>query len=285
MSLPPEIAKLLASFPYEVCVDLEPGVQRVTQKNPGPFTGPGTNTHIVGQDEVLLLDPGVHDDVHFDAVLEAVGERNVCGVFSSHSHPDHWPLARRFADYFDAETLGFAARSGFEPDRLLADGDVLVTDDRRLEVLHTPGHASDHLCLFDARSSILFSGDHIMGWSTTIIGPPDGNLNDYMKSMERLLELDFDTAYSAHGYEIEDGPARARELYDHRNERTEQALAALERGPSSVAEMVRVIYADTPEHLHGAAAQSLWAHLDALVESGRVTRTDDEPLQATYRLA
>ncbi|MEM9404926.1 MAG: MBL fold metallo-hydrolase [Acidobacteriota bacterium] len=285
MSLPPEIEKLLASFPYEVCIDLEDGVQRVTQKNPGPFTGPGTNTHIVGSREVFLLDPGVEDDVHFAAVVEAVGDRRVRGVFSSHAHPDHWPLARRFADHFGSETLGFDQRSGFEPDRPLGDGEVLSTDDRRLDVLHTPGHASDHLCLHDASGGILFSGDHIMGWSTTIIGPPDGSLNDYMASMERLLTLDFMATYSAHGHAIEDGPARARELFDHRNERTEQALAALAQGPAEVVELVRTIYADTPEHLHGAAAQSLWAHLEALVESGQVLRTDGDPLEATYRLS
>ena len=274
----------MSEIAYEEWVELAPGIRRVTQRNPGPFTGAGTNTHLVGRRRILILDPGVEDDTHYEAVVAAVAEAEVIGVYSSHSHPDHWPLAPRLAARFGSPTLGFASQGGYEPTRLVADREVLATDDRELRAVHTPGHASDHLCLLDAERRELFSGDHVMGWSTTIISPPDGNLNDYMRSLELLLDLEFSRAFPAHGAPIEDGPARVRELHAHRLERTEQALEALRAGIGSVPEMVERIYADTPRHLHPAATRSLWAHLDALVESGQVERTPGEPLEATYRL-
>ncbi len=282
---PEQFRQLYPTLEYETPVEVAPGVRRVTQDNPGPFTGPGTNTHLVGHDAVLILDPGVDDERHFEAVVRAVGEARVEGVFVSHAHPDHWPLAPRLAQHFGAPSVGFEARSGFVPDRTIGDGDVLSAGGADLLALHTPGHASDHLCLVDRERRALFSGDHVMGWSTTIISPPDGNLNAYMASLERLFDLDFDVAYSAHGEAIPKGRARVRELHTHREERTQQALAAMRDGLQLVPEMVARIYADTPQHLHGAAAQSLWAHLDALVESGEVTRTDGPALEASYALA
>ena len=180
------IEELLARWPYETCIDLAQafsGSRRGIQaRSPAPEP-----THIWSVARSCnILDPGISDDTHYEAIVAAVASRTVLGVYSSHSHPDHWPLCARLASHFEAQTLGFAVASGYEPDRLLADNEVLKTDDRDLHCLHTPGHASDHLCLFDEAHQSLFSGDHIMGWSTTIIGPPDGSLNEYMASLERL---------------------------------------------------------------------------------------------------
>jgi glyoxylase-like metal-dependent hydrolase (beta-lactamase superfamily II) len=210
-------------------------------------------------------------------------------VVVSHAHEDHWPLAATVGARFDAPVLGFAARGGFRPDRTLGDGAVLDLADATLRALHTPGHSSDHLCFLLERDRALFSGDHVMGWSTSVIAPPDGNLRQFLEALERLLELDatLDLAvlYPGHGPPVREPRARMTELRDHRLKRTEQALAALREHPGTPADLVVRIYTDVDPKLHGAARMSLLAHLDALVEEGLVTRNGVDPRTATYRIA
>jgi len=255
--------------PGEV-VTYSPRIRRLTQDNPGPFTGPGTNTHLVGGEALFLVDPGQLDEEHFARLVEAVGDAKVLAILPTHAHPDHWPLAPRLAERFDAPILAFAEASGLAPDRLLADGEVLLAPDVTLEVLHTPGHASDHLCFRLVEERALFSGDLVMGWSTTIISPPDGNLNAYMTSLERLSHLDMERMYPAHGAPIAEPHARVDELARHRRERTEQILQALSRGEAPLPTLVEQVYVDVDPRMHGAAARSLTAHLEALIEEGRV---------------
>lgn len=262
-------------------VRLSDRVLRVTQDNPGMFTGPGTNTWVIGGDggPAFVLDPGEEDDAHFEAVLEAVGSREVAAVLISHTHRDHWPLAPRVSEHFGTRILAFSEQPPFAAGPRLRDGDRLSADGATLVALHTPGHASDHLCFLLEEERAVFTADLVMGWSTSIIAPPDGNLNQYMASLERLLELGqdggIDILHPGHGESIKPPLDRIREIHRHRQQRTDQALEAIAAGVATIPEMVERIYADIDPKLHGPAAFSLRAHLDALVEEGKVV--EDQP--------
>ncbi len=262
-------------------VRLSDRVLRVTQDNPGMFTGPGTNTWVIGSDggPAFVLDPGEEDDGHFEAVLAAVGDRELAAVLISHTHRDHWPLAPRLAEHAGCQILAFSEQPPFTAGRRLADNERLSADDATLVALHTPGHASDHLCFLLEEERAVFTADLVMGWSTSIIAPPDGNLNQYMASLERLLELGrdggIDILHPGHGESIKPPLDRIREIRGHRQQRTDQALEAIAAGVATIPEMVERIYADIDPKLHGPAAFSLRAHLDALVEEGKVL--EDQP--------
>lgn len=261
-------------------VALSDRVLRVTQDNPGMFTGPGTNTWVIGSDggPAFVLDPGEEDDAHFEAVLAAVGGREVAAVLISHTHRDHWPLAPRVAEHFGTRILAFSEQPPFAAGRL-EDNERLSAAGATLVALHTPGHASDHLCFLLEEERAVFTADLVMGWSTSIIAPPDGNLNRYMASLERLLELGqaggIDILHPGHGESIEPPLDRIREIRHHRQRRTDQALEAISAGVATIPEMVERIYTDVDPKLHGPAAFSLRAHLDALVEEGKVV--EDQP--------
>ena len=262
-------------------VRLSDRVLRVTQDNPGMFTGPGTNTWVIGSEggPAFVLDPGEEDDAHFEAVLAAVGDREVAAVLISHTHRDHWPLAPRLAEHADCRILAFSEQPPFTAGRRLEDNERLSADGASLVALHTPGHASDHLCFLLEEERAVFTADLVMGWSTSIIAPPDGNLNQYMASLERLLELGrdggIDILHPGHGESIKPPLDRIREIRSHRQQRTDQALEAIAAGVATIPEMVERIYADIDPKLHGPAAFSLRAHLDALVEEGKVL--EDQP--------
>ena len=260
-------------------VRLSDRVLRVTQDNPGMFTGPGTNSYVIGGEggPVFVLDPGEEDDAHFDALLRAKGGREVEAVLISHLHRDHWPLAPRFAEHTGAEILAFSEAPPFAAGRL-KDNERLSAEGTTIVALHTPGHASDHLCFLLEEERAVFTADLVMGWSTSIIAPPDGNLNRYMASLERLIELGRGggalVLHPGHGESIKPPLDRIREIRDHRQRRTDQALEAIAAGLATIPEMVTRIYADVDPKLHGPAAFSLRAHLDALVEEGKVVETE-----------
>ncbi len=260
---------------YDRVVRLSPLVRRITENNPGLFTGPGTNTHLVGRSALFVLDPGEdRGDGHLEQIVGAVGEARVQAVIPSHGHPDHWPLAPRLAEIFGAPIWSHGEHPGFRTDRALGDGAVIEADGVRLETLYTPGHARDHLSFVLAEERALFPGDLVMGWSTSIIAPPNGDLGPYLRSLERLLAVPgLDVLYPAHGTAITAPYDRIKELYAHRQQRTRQALEALERGPSRIGALVAHIYSDTDPALHPAAAHSLLAHLLALEAAGRIERT------------
>ena len=263
-----------APIAYGRVVRLSALVRRITQNNPGLFTGPGTNTHLVGREELFVLDPGEdRDDGHLERIVAAVGAATVHAVIPSHGHEDHWPLAAPLARALGAPVWFMGVHDGFRADRVVRDGDVLVAGDVRLQALHTPGHARDHASFVLPQERALFPSDHVMGWSTSIIAPPDGDLTQYMRSLERLMALpDLDVLYPAHGESVTAPYDRMRELHAHRRERSRQALEALAAGPSAIVPLVTRIYADTDPRLHPAAAQSLYAHLLALETEGRIER-------------
>ena len=263
-----------APIVYDRVVSLSPLVRRLTQRNPGPFTGPGTNTHLVGRSALFVLDPGEdRGDGHLEGLLAAIAGARVSAVIPSHGHDDHWPLARRLADRCGAPVAFYGTHPGFRTDRPLIDGEILDADGVRLRAIHTPGHTPDHLCFHLPEERALFPGDHVMAWSTSVIAPPEGNLRQYLDALERLLALpNLAVLYPAHGEAIPTPYPRMQELLAHREERTRQLLDALQSGPNRIGPLVARVYAEVDPSLHPAAAHSLLAHLLALEEQGRIRR-------------
>jgi glyoxylase-like metal-dependent hydrolase (beta-lactamase superfamily II) len=246
-------------------------VRRIVAPNPGLMTGPGTNTYLVGIDEVAVVDPGPEDDSHLEAILGCGGDR-IRWVALTHSHPDHAPGAVALCERTGAELLAFGRRDGVRPDRTLADKDRIEATEFRLTALHTPGHSSDHICYLVEEERMLLSGDHIMQGSTVVIHPPDGDMAAYLASLERLRTLRLRSIGPGHGRLI-DNPIEVIDWYiAHRLEREAKVMAALEEvGTAKVDQLVPVVYADVSEELYPVARHSLHAHLLKLAGDGRVS--------------
>jgi glyoxylase-like metal-dependent hydrolase (beta-lactamase superfamily II) len=268
-------------------VALVPGVVRLTAPNPGPMTGPGTNSYLVGTTEVVVVDPGPDEPVHVDALVEA-GAGRIRWIVVTHTHPDHAPAAAALAQRTGAEVLGFGPRDGFEPDRTVGDAFELGGDDLCLRAVHTPGHASNHLCWMLLGEQLLFSGDHIMQGSTVVIAPPDGDMAAYLSSLQHLLDLDPPVRAIApgHGTLIESPAPVVQGVIAHRLERERAVGAALaEAGRGSVDDLLATVYSDVPEALHPVARYSLWAHLRKLGDEGSVTTDDPDDIAAVWQPA
>lgn len=253
-------------------------VRRVTAPNPGMMTGPGTNTYIVGGDAFALIDPGPESAAHLQAMLAAVGDR-LRWILCTHTHLDHSPGARALQAATGAEVIGMRAPqhgnqdSAFAPDRVPGHDEVVDCGAFTLRAVHTPGHASNHLCYLLDSEKLLFTGDHIMQGSTVVIGPPDGDMIAYLRSLESLLALDIERVAPGHGHPIEKPHDEARRLIAHRLKREQKVVAAFAaHNPATLDELVPVAYADTSPRLHGVARRSLHAHLIKLESDGRVRR-------------
>jgi glyoxylase-like metal-dependent hydrolase (beta-lactamase superfamily II) len=274
---------LLPIVPGEVAV-IAPGVRRITAPNPGVMTGPGTNTYLVGDaagnGELALIDPGPELDTHRDVLLRIVGDR-LRWILCTHTHRDHSPLARALKAATGAQVLGFGLTpddgrqdEAFMPDRALRDGDVVTCGTYRLRAVHTPGHASNHLCYLLEDQGLLFTGDHVMQGSTVVISPPDGDMQDYLDALERLLALPISRFAPGHGHVIETPQEEVRRLVAHRLKREEKIFTALAAtGPATLEVLVRSAYDDVPERIHNVAMRSLHAHLLRLERNGRAAQT------------
>ncbi|MCU4186232.1 MBL fold metallo-hydrolase [Acidiferrimicrobium sp. IK] len=300
-----------------VVEEVAPGVRRILAPNPGLMTGPGTNTYLLGDGPVALIDPGPDDDAHLVAILEAVGDR-LRYVIATHTHVDHSPLARRLREATGAQVVGFgpapalpahhhppippaggageaAAHSpadahdlDFSPDRRLGDGDRLRVGAADLVAVHTPGHCSNHLCVELAGSGLLFSGDHVMSGSTVVIAPPDGDMADYMESLERIRSRRPTRIAPGHGDMIDDPAAALDEYLTHRRSRERQVLDGVlaAGGAGTTAEaLVALLYAEVPSALHPVARYSVWAHLRKLGAEGAVRGDDPDDVGAPWRAA
>ncbi|HEV2009302.1 MAG TPA: MBL fold metallo-hydrolase [Burkholderiales bacterium] len=251
--------------PGEV-VQLSARVRRVTAPNPGMMTGPGTNTYIVGGDTLALIDPGPESAAHLEAMRAAVGDR-LRWILCTHTHLDHSPGARALKLATGAEVIGMRAPqhsnqdTAFAPDRVFKHGDVLDGGDFRLRAVHTPGHASNHLCYVLEPEKLLFTGDHVMQGSTVVIAPPDGDMIAYFESLHALLAFDVARIAPGHGHPIDEPHDEARRLIAHRLKREQKVLAALTKNPATLDELVAIVYSDTPQRLHQVARRSLHAHL------------------------
>jgi len=268
-------------------VEIAPGVIRLTAPNPGPMTGPGTNSYLLGRRPVTVLDPGPDDEVHVGRLLAAApGPIGVVAV--THTHPDHAPAAAALARASGATVVGFGARDGFEPDATAAEGYGIDVDGRTtLRALHTPGHASNHLCWLLEEEGVLFSGDHVMDGSTVVIAPPDGDMAAYLDQLRRLRRLGLGAIAPGHGRLITDPDARLDGYLAHRAEREQQVVTALAAAPEpqTVADLVAAIYVGTPEALLPVARFSVWAHLRKLAAEGRASCADADDVAAPWAAA
>ncbi|HEX2139187.1 MAG TPA: MBL fold metallo-hydrolase [Woeseiaceae bacterium] len=262
-------------------VEVATGVTRLVAPNPGMMTGPGTNTYLLGREELAIIDPGPAIADHVSAILRRAGGR-LRWVLVTHTHTDHSPAAQALVEATGATLLGRPAPGGrhqdgaFRPERVLVDGDVLTTPEFALEVLHTPGHASNHLCYRHTQLRWLFTGDHIIDGSTVVIDPPDGNMGDYLRSLERLKRLDIVAIAPGHG----DVMDRPREVIDwliaHRLQREAKVERVLAAAPgAALPDLVRDAYDDVDASLHPVAERSLLAHLEKLEAESRARREHD----------
>lgn len=286
-------------FEYGRCDQVSPLIRRVIARNPGPFTYTGTGVYIVGRGEVAVIDPGPDLPEHFDALKTALAGERVTHVLVTHHHLDHSPLAYPLAQAFDAKVYGLPAPAPyasdapaleeggddrFRPDVVLADGERLSGPGWTLEAITTPGHTSNHVCFALEEENALFAGDHIMGWSTTVITPPDGDMGDYFASLEKVKARDFDILWPTHGAPVREVGPFIDAYVAHRRAREAQIVDALAAGFTSIKAMVPGLYAAVDPRLHPAAAHSVLAHMLQLVREGRVVANGDG-LDAEYRLA
>lgn len=254
--------------------ELSPLVTSVLAPNPGLMTGAGTNTYVVGRDgDVAIIDPAIPDPVFVERVAREAGNRGRATlVLLTHKHIDHIGGVAPVAEQMRCEVAAFSGAEAQFVTRELRDGEVLELGGATLEVLYTPGHASDHVCFYLREERALFTGDVVAGYGTVVIAPPDGSMADYLRSLERLRALDVGRVYPAHGPVIEDGPAKLAEYIEHRRAREREVVDALEAGLAEIGEIVERIYADVPKALHPMAARSVLAHLEMLEEEGRARR-------------
>jgi glyoxylase-like metal-dependent hydrolase (beta-lactamase superfamily II) len=267
---------------FGTAVALSPLVRRITCNNPGPFTFTGTNTFIVGHQSVAIIDPGPDDDAHLLSILNAVRGETVSHILVTHTHMDHSPLAAKLAAATGAKTYGANSPTistaipeiqvdasvdhGFSPDVSLRDGDVVEGNGWVLEAVSTPGHMANHMSFSLTEEKALLAGDHVMAWATTVVAPPDGNMNDYMGSLRKLLTRDEAVYYPAHGPESRKPQALVRAILAHRMMREEAIFNRVKAGDQTIGEIVANIYADIDSRLHGAAGLSTLAHLEHLME-------------------
>lgn len=287
-------------FEYGRVDSLSPLLRRVIAHNPSAFTFHGTGTYIIGHGEVAIVDPGPADAAHIDALCKAVQGETITHILVTHTHMDHSPGCRLLRAHTDAPTYGYGphgsgkAEEGvvveeggdmeFRPDVEVRDGDVIEGAGWSVECVHTPGHTSNHICFALREERALLSGDHVMGWSTSIVSPPDGDMAQYMQSLDKLLARDDDHYWPTHGPRIDAPKALVEAFKAHRRQRDAQILACLGDGISDIRKMVPRMYKGVDERLYPAAARSVLAHLVQLVASEQV-RCDGEPrVDGVYEL-
>jgi glyoxylase-like metal-dependent hydrolase (beta-lactamase superfamily II) len=275
-------------FDYGRVAQVSPLIRRVIARNPGPFTFHGTGTYIVGEGRVAVIDPGPLIDDHIEALKAAVAGETVTHILITHTHADHSPAAEPFKKAVGAPTYGFGPHTagrfwtkncavgtdggdrGFVPDRILRHGDVVSGPGWTIEAVHTPGHCANHLCFALKEESALFSGDQVMGWSTTVVSPPGGDMKDYMDSLRDLLTRNDKVYWPTHGPVITDPKRHVAAMIAHREEREVEIAKALTDGLNTIPAIVARLYADVPEKLHPAAARTVLSHLVHMIETGRV---------------
>lgn len=258
-------------------IQLSPLVRRMLAPNPGPFTGAGTNTYIVGQSELAIIDPGPEIPSHIDTLLDGLTGR-IRWILVTHTHRDHSPAATLLKERLgsDVEVIGMPCNvegmsfdQGFNPDRLFEHHHSIKTNEFTLTAIHTPGHASNHLCYFLVDEALLFSGDHLMDGSTVVIAPPDGDMSRYMQSLSLLFDYPIETIAPAHGNLIADAHKEVEKTIKHRLHREGKVLGALLAGSGqSITDLTPLVYDDVPSFMHPIAQQSLHAHLLKLVDDG-----------------
>jgi glyoxylase-like metal-dependent hydrolase (beta-lactamase superfamily II) len=285
---------VMEDWPTGIVEHASPLVRRLLAPNPSPFTYSGTQTYIVGSGEVAVIDPGPGLPEHVDAIVAALAGERIAAIVCTHTHRDHSPASRPLQAATGAPIVGCAPLAldddgpraddafdaDYRPDRVLADGEVLRGEGWTLEAVATPGHTSNHLCFALHEEQALFTGDHVMGWSTTVVSPPDGDMTEYMRSLDRLLGRDDRIYYPAHGPAVERPQRLVRGLMGHRRQREGQILRHLKRGEGHIPDMVAAMYKGVDPRLHPAAGRSVLAHLFDLEARGLVRQEGEQWLMA-----
>lgn len=289
-------------FDYGACDRVSPLIRRVVANNPGPFTFKGTGTYIVGQGEVAVIDPGPDMPDHLNAILKAVKGERVSHILITHHHADHSPLAGPLKAATGATIYGCAVTGheaedtgevkmeaghdhDFRPDVSLCGGGEVAGAGWTMDAIPTPGHTSNHLCYGLREENALFSGDHIMGWSTTVITPPDGDMTDYLQSLQTIRDRQFTTLWPTHGPPIREVTPFIDAYIAHRHDRADQILKALAAGPSRISDLVPRLYADVDSRLWPAAARSMLAAMIYLTRQGKLKAHGPLGPETEYRLA
>ena len=282
---------------YGLLTDVGKNIRRLVVENPSRFTYHGTGIYVVGKGNVAVIDPGPVNPSGVPALLTALQGESVSAILVTHTHLDHSPAAAELQAASGAKTYGFGPHGGgrndtggeegadhnFDPDVRLDDGDTVRGSGWSLRAIHTPGHTSNHLCYELEGEKIVFTGDHIMGWSTTIVSPPDGSMVDYMTSLKKLITRNDRQYFPTHGASIDNPRDYVRSLLQHRLEREEQILPHLRASAKTVFELVAAIYVDVPTALHPAAARSVLSHLEKLLAESRVRELPDQD-QGRYQI-
>ncbi|HEX4158791.1 MAG TPA: MBL fold metallo-hydrolase [Rhizomicrobium sp.] len=286
--------------PYGERMEVSPLISRVLAPNPGPFTFQGTGVYIVGTHDVAVIDPGPDIPAHLDALKAALQHTCVTHILLTHTHNDHSPAAAPLKAWSGAKTYAYGPHPrraeqdvkveeggdlAFEPDILVRDGDVISGDGFTIECVYTPGHTSNHMCYALREEKALFTGDHVMGWSTTVVAPPDGDMAAYRASVTKLLARDDSILWPTHGGPIRDPKPFLEAYLAHRAEREAQILVCLRDGISTIPEIVARLYVDLDKRLYPAAGMSVLAHLIELVQQGRVVADPTALAGASYRMA
>src|SRR6056300_58324 len=286
------------SFEYGSSDQITPLVKRVIAKNPGPFTYTGTGTFIVGTKELAIIDPGPIDDDHLKAIIKTTGKNKISHIIVTHTHNDHSPLSKPLQEITGAPIYSYFNEAmdtktnnqfeegydiSFKPDVIVKDGDLINGFDWTLEAIHTPGHTSNHMCYSLLEEKILFSGDHVMGWSTTVIVPPDGDMDEYLKSLEKLLDRNDNIYLPTHGKQIDNPHDLVNKYIEHRINREEQIIKAIKSGNFKINEMVKIIYSDVDPGLHPAASMSTLAHLNGMIKN-KIIKVNGKGLKADYNI-
>ena len=288
-------------FEYGKAEVLAPGIRRVIANNPSPFTFHGTGTYILGTGSVAVIDPGPDDEEHIDAILACLPGETISHILVTHTHMDHSPGCRLLQAKTGAPTYAYGPHGAgkieqgvqveeggdmdFDPDHLVAHGEIIQGGDWSVKCVYTPGHTSNHLCFQLREQKALFTGDHMMGWSTSIISPPDGDMADYMLSLELLLERADDIYWPTHGPCIDEPRAHVEAYIAHRLEREQQIIACIKSGTLEIREMVPLMYKETPEFMYPAAARSVLAAMENLVKKGAVKGSNGVTMDSAYSLS
>jgi glyoxylase-like metal-dependent hydrolase (beta-lactamase superfamily II) len=287
------------AFEYGRLETVAPGIRRIVANNPGPFTYRGTGTYVVGEGKVAVIDPGPDLVEHVDALLAGLKGETITHILVTHTHRDHSPAAAAVKKATGAPTYGFGPHAGgrrgetgveeggdwdFTPDVTIDDGEEIAGSGWRFEAVHTPGHTSNHLCFALPDRDILLSGDHVMGWSTSVIAPPDGNMAAYMASLDKLLDRQDAVYWPTHGPAITEPKEHVRAFIAHRREREAGIIACLEAGIERIDAMVERLYVGLNPNLKRAAGRSVLAHLIDLVDRGVAKSDEAASVTATYWL-